>query len=137
MYTVIVGCGRFGSRLAGQLSAEGHEVVIIDKNDDSFASLPPEFSGFEITGNALEQEVLKKAKVDSADLFIATTSSDKNNYMVAQMVRKRYEKPDIIARVIDPDLKKLYSDDDINVFCETSVFVDNIFQEIIFGQEEK
>lgn len=36
MYVIILGCGRVGSELAKLLSAEGHNVVIIDKNSESF-----------------------------------------------------------------------------------------------------
>ena len=33
MNIIIVGCGKVGSTLAGQLSQEGHNISIIDIND--------------------------------------------------------------------------------------------------------
>ena len=35
MYVIIVGCGRVGSELAKLLQREGHNVVIIDKNENN------------------------------------------------------------------------------------------------------
>jgi trk system potassium uptake protein TrkA len=35
MNVVVVGCGRVGSQLATMLSVEGHNVTVIDKNDES------------------------------------------------------------------------------------------------------
>jgi len=52
MFIVIIGCGRTGSRLAGHLSSAGHDLVVVDQNEETFQDLPVEFSGFEITGNA-------------------------------------------------------------------------------------
>ena len=42
MNIIIVGCGKVGSTLAKQLSKEGHDISIIDINDNStgrFANL--------------------------------------------------------------------------------------------------
>ena len=43
MYVILVGCGRVGAELALTLSAEGHAVVIIDTNADSFNRLTDGF----------------------------------------------------------------------------------------------
>lgn len=72
-YIVIVGCGRLGAHLANQLSREGHAVVAIDTNEDAFNDLSPDFSGFRVHGDAIRMTVLKEAKLDRADVLIATT----------------------------------------------------------------
>ena len=36
MYIIIVGCGRVGSELAKLLSGEGHDVVVVDREQKSF-----------------------------------------------------------------------------------------------------
>ena len=36
MHVIIIGCGKVGSRFANVLSEEGHDVVIIDSDSNSF-----------------------------------------------------------------------------------------------------
>jgi len=85
LFIVIVGCGRLGSHLANQLSRAGHGVVVIDTNEHAFGNLSPEYSGFRVEGDATELAVLKQAKVNKADLVVATTRADNINLMVAQV----------------------------------------------------
>ncbi|MDD2654360.1 MAG: NAD-binding protein, partial [Candidatus Omnitrophica bacterium] len=51
MYIIIVGCGRVGAELAKILSSEGHNVVVIDKNPQSFSRLGAGFNGVTLVGN--------------------------------------------------------------------------------------
>lgn len=60
MFVIVVGCGKVGSRFAQVLSEEGHDVVIIDNDPDSFKLLDPDFGGLTITGVPIDQDVLKK-----------------------------------------------------------------------------
>ena len=52
---IIVGCGRFGGKLAIMLSNKGFQVVVIDNRPEAFNKLPESFGGFpiqaEIRGN--------------------------------------------------------------------------------------
>ena len=64
VYIVIIGCGRLGAILATSLSQQGHEVVVIDKNPSAFSALTEEFSGFTLTGNAAEMNILEAAKLE-------------------------------------------------------------------------
>ena len=52
IYIAIIGCGRLGSILASDLSQQGHEVVVIDRDKSAFARLSEEFSGFSLVGDA-------------------------------------------------------------------------------------
>ncbi|KKL73823.1 hypothetical protein LCGC14_2071070, partial [marine sediment metagenome] len=46
-----MGCGRVGADLAATLDQEGHEVTILDVNEDAFRRLPPQFGGQRHVGN--------------------------------------------------------------------------------------
>ncbi|HDG61937.1 MAG TPA: TrkA family potassium uptake protein, partial [Thermotoga sp.] len=48
LYVIVVGCGKMGSIIANYASSEGHNVVVIDKDEKAFDMLSPEFSGFTI-----------------------------------------------------------------------------------------
>ena len=73
MNIIVVGCGKVGSTLAGQLSQEGHDVSIIDIN----AQVVDEFSnGYDVmgvSGNGASYNVQKLAGIEKAHLLIAVT----------------------------------------------------------------
>lgn len=116
---VIVGCGRLGSLLAGQLSRFGHEVVIIDRRETAFELLPPEFSGFRFTGDAGEHEVLRAAGLGQAGVLMAVTEKDTINLMVAEVGRIIFKVPKVLVRVYDPNNEGLYLDTDIRTISPT------------------
>jgi trk system potassium uptake protein len=101
LYVIIVGCGKFGSYLANNLSREGHSVVVIDAKAPAFNELTAEFSGFVVEGDATEFAVLKEAKIHRADVFIAATENDNVNLMVAQIAKKIFQVEKVIARLWD------------------------------------
>ena len=105
---VIVGCGRLGGALANQLSAEGHDVIVIDRKPISFDKLNTDFSGFKILGDAVEFHVLKEAGVQGADCLFATTTSDNTNLMIAQVAMAIFGISKVVARVFDPAREALY-----------------------------
>ena len=121
LYIVIVGCGRLGSGLANQLSRIGHSVVVIDSDEDTFEGLSSDFSGFRIVGDATQLAVLKQAKLKDADIFFATTHGDNVNLMVAQVARKLFNVPQVLARVFDPRREQVYNQLGIETICPTSV----------------
>jgi trk system potassium uptake protein TrkA len=109
-YVIIVGCGRLGSQLANHLSTQGHSIVMIDLNNNSFSSLSTEFSGFKLEGDATEFSVLTQAKIAQADKVIAVTDDDNINLMVAQIAREIFKVKDVIARVVDPLKQIIFQD---------------------------
>jgi trk system potassium uptake protein TrkA len=121
LYIVIVGCGRVGSHLANQLSHVGHSVVVIDTNEDTFNQLSPDFSGFRVEGDATQIGVLKEAKLNQADVLFATTHWDNVNLMVAQVARKVFKVPHVLARVFDPRREQVYAGLEIETICPTLV----------------
>ncbi|MBU2547187.1 MAG: TrkA family potassium uptake protein [Proteobacteria bacterium] len=120
-YIVIVGCGRLGSDLANHLSREGHSVVVIDPVEATFRSLSPDFSGFRLEGDATQLAVLKEAKLGKAHVLIATTHEDNVNLMVAQVAKKLFRVPIVLARVFDPKREQVYARLGIDTVCPTSL----------------
>ena len=107
-YIIIIGCGRLGSRLANQLSQNGHSVVVIDKDKKKFDNLAAEFSGFRIHQDATELDVLRAAKIQRADIVLALTGVDNVNLMVAQIAQTIFEVPRVLARIFDPQREQVY-----------------------------
>ncbi|NOQ17668.1 MAG: TrkA family potassium uptake protein [Dehalococcoidales bacterium] len=118
----IMGCGRVGARLAGLLDADGHSVTILDTDTYSFRRLPPTFKGNALVGNGLDQEVLKRAGIEEADAFVATTQGDNRNIMAAQIAKHIFNVPRVVSRIYDPLRQELYSTLGLETISPTTIF---------------
>ena len=76
MRTVIVGCGRVGSSLARQLSAEGDDVSVVDFSESAFNRLGEDFAGEMVFGSAVDEDILRRAGTERAEAFVAVTDAD-------------------------------------------------------------
>ena len=79
MKIVIVGCGRVGSVLAEIFDRAGHQVVIVDLTARAFDRLPSDFRGSAVRGNGTDEDVLRRAGAQDADIFLALTEGDNRN----------------------------------------------------------
>jgi len=122
MKVVIMGCGRVGAQLAVLLDKEGHKVTILDRDADSFRRLPPEFDGTALLGNGIDQEVLKRAGIEEADIFVALTQGDNRNVMAAQIAKHIFNVPRVVCRIYDPLRQELYSTLGLEAFSPTTIF---------------
>lgn len=102
MYIVIVGDGKVGFTLASRLSAEGHDLVVIDNDARALSALSNTLDVNTVHGNGASSAVLKEAGIQEADLLIAVTSMDEIN-MICCLVGKKLGVKDTIARVRNPD----------------------------------
>ncbi len=102
MNIVIVGDGKVGATLVEHLSAEGHNVVVIDRDQKIVEQMVNSYDVMGICGNGANCEIQLEAGVDSADLFIAATSSDELNILSCLMAKKAGAQH-TIARVRNPD----------------------------------
>ncbi len=100
---LIAGCGRLGGSLAGVLSDRGYNVMIVDKDAESFRKLPPTFTGFQIEGDATDVDVLKNAGIEKADIVMATANDDNINSMIAQIASVIFGIDKVYARFYDTD----------------------------------
>ena len=108
MKIVIVGDGKVGLTLTEQLSAEGHDLVIIDRNQQVLQDSQEAYDVMVVNGNGASMHVLKEAGADSADLLIAATSADELN-MLCCITAKKMGCRHTIARVRNPDYHRQLS----------------------------
>jgi trk system potassium uptake protein TrkA len=134
MYVIIVGCGRVGSELAKLLSNEGHNVVVIDRSRFSFERLGGTFNGLTMVGNGFDQGLLRQAGVEKADAFCAVTNGDNTNLICAQVAKKIFKVPKVIARVYDPQRAYIYTALGLNIISGTTLFASMIRDKIIESQ---
>jgi trk system potassium uptake protein TrkA len=131
MYVIIVGCGRVGSELAKLLSNEGHNVVVIDKSRASFERLGGTFNGLTAVGNGFDLELLKQVGIEKADAFCSVTNGDNTNLISAQVAKKIFKVPKVIARVYDPQRAHIYSALGLDIISGTILFAAMLRDKII------
>jgi trk system potassium uptake protein len=137
MFVVIVGVGRVGSTVARTMLEEGHEVSCLDEDPESHARLeigqekPWEDMGGHFTvGTALEIEALTAAGIERADVFVASTNGDNTNIVIAQIAKRRFNVPNVIARILDPYRAKWYADQGMHTICPTRVAIEMLEESI-------
>jgi trk system potassium uptake protein len=131
MFILIVGAGRVGSAVAKQALDAGHEVSVLDSDPlsherlDRDQSTTWEDSGGRFTvGTALEVDGLIEAGIEQADVFIAATSGDNTNLVIAQVAQRRFDVKRIVVRVADPGRAAWYAEQGLHTICPTQEAID-------------
>jgi trk system potassium uptake protein TrkA len=101
VHVVIVGCGRSGSALATRLDAGDATVSVIDHDTETRRHLPAPFRGSFVLGDALRKAVLDEAGIGRADAFVAVSSNDNLNIVVARVARDVFHVPKVLGRLHD------------------------------------
>jgi trk system potassium uptake protein TrkA len=122
MNILIMGCGRVGARLATLLDEDGHKVTILDNDTYSFRRLPPSFSGTALFGNGTDEDTLKKAGIEEADVFVAVTQGDNRNVMACQIAKHVFNVSRVVSRIYDPLREEMYSALGLETISPTKIF---------------
>lgn len=107
MKIFIVGGGKIGRVLAGQLVHDGYEITVIDKDENVVNSLGNSMDIICLQGNGASCATLQDMSVENADIFIAVTDSDEMNILsclTAHMLGAKHT----IARIRDVDYARQY-----------------------------
>ncbi|MCM1154264.1 MAG: Trk system potassium transporter TrkA [Roseburia sp.] len=101
MQIIIVGCGNVGATLTEQLSSEGHNITVIDLDNQKLQGLINSYDVMGVVGNGVSFAVQKEAGVENAHLLIAVTGSDETNLLCC-LIAKKTGGCHTIARVRNP-----------------------------------
>ena len=126
MKYVIVGCGRVGAALADAFDNLGHDVVILDTSTRAFDRLSGEFKGQAIRGDGTDEDVLRKAGAEGADVLLALTEGDNRNVMAAQIAMENLSVGSVVAKINDPVRAAAYAELGIATVCRTTMLTDAI-----------
>ncbi len=88
MRIVIAGAGKVGHTVAEQLTAEGHDVVIIDQNRTRLEEVMNSMDVIGYCGSATNLSVMEEASAGTADVFLAVTTGDEVNLLGCVFARK-------------------------------------------------
>ena len=105
MKIIIVGCGKVGYAIAGQMAVEKHDVVMVDGSAAALHKADSSLDIMCIEGNGASISVLKSAGAATADLVIAVTNGDETN-LVCCLIAKKLGAKHTIARVRNTDYRR-------------------------------
>jgi trk system potassium uptake protein TrkA len=108
MKTIIMGCGRVGAEVSRLMSQDGHDVTVIDCDENIRQKLGVEFHGTIVVGVGFDRDVLIRAGIEQADAFAATSDSDNANIVAARIARNIFHVPRVVARLYDPQQAEIY-----------------------------
>lgn len=131
--TIVVGLSRLGSTIAAKLSEQGADVVVIDKESDSFRKLPETYSGYEVVGDVMDTDVLEKAGIETAKTIIVTTDEDNINIMIGEISAYIYGVENIFVRLNDNDKSVLLEATRIHAIYPFLLSLDE-FERIMKGE---
>jgi trk system potassium uptake protein TrkA len=94
---MVIGLGRFGSALAGELERVGHEVMAVDRNEQRVNDIAPDVT-HALQLDASEEDALRAAGAADFNTAIVAISSDAEPSIFATMVLKRLGVRTVIAK---------------------------------------
>lgn len=102
MNIIIVGSGKVGYTLAKHLNEEGHEITVIDSDEEKIRDISSELDIYCVLGNGTSYRTQKEAGVEKADLLISVANQDEVN-LLSCLIAKKAGGCQTIARVRNPE----------------------------------
>lgn len=106
----IAGAGNVGSFVAKDLAAKGHDIVLIEQNEDLIESLRDELDVSWVRGDACEVHTLDAAVLTSCEVMVAATGDDEDNLVISLLAKQEFTVPRVVARVNHPDNEWLFTE---------------------------
>ena len=103
MKIILAGDGKVGTALVQQLSAEGHDLTLIDLNQAKLEAAAEQNDVMAVAGNCAAMGTLLEAGVEDAELLIAVTGADEINLLCAMTAHGLNKNLHTIARIRKPE----------------------------------
>jgi len=131
MYIIVIGGGRVGYYLTKALLAEGHEVLVVEKDAGICEDIREELGSISLRGDGCEASTLAEAGTERAKMLIAVTGEDEDNLVACQVSKHKFNVPRTIARIRNPQNEALFKMLGIDVtISSTNVILEHIEQEV-------
>jgi len=120
MYIIVIGGGRIGEYLVSMLVEEGHNIALIEKDDEKARHMAENYDILVIKGDGSEAAYLEDAGIAKADVLVACTGNDQVNFVACQLAKNTYNVAKVIARTTNPSNKVLYESLGVDVVISTT-----------------
>lgn len=134
MFVVIAGGGKVGRFIAADLVDRGHEVSVIERKRGRCEQLVANHPVLVIEGDAGDVEYLEQARLDRADVFVATTREDDDNLVACQLARVEFGVRRTISRVNSPKNVEIFEKMGIEAVSSTTLMARMLEEEVSVGE---
>lgn len=134
MYVVIAGGGKVGRYIAVDLLADGHDVCIIEREEGRCEQLLRDHDLLVIHGDACDVRYLEQARLERAEVFVATTGDDDDNFVACQLAITSYGVPRVLSRVNAPRNEEIFQRMKIEAVSTTSLISRLIREQLTVGE---
>jgi len=131
VYLIVVGGGKVGFYLTQTLLADGHEVLLIERDAAKVDRFTETLGGVVLAGDGAEAATLMAAGAARADVVIAVTGEDEDNLVVCQTARQKFQVNKTIARVNNPKNEHLFRLLGIDVTVSQTNYILNLIEQAI------
>lgn len=94
---LLIGTGRFGRHIAGQLSQLGHQVMAVDTNEERISDVLPYVTNAQI-GDSTNAEFLRSLGIGNFDVCIVTISGNFQNSLETTSLLKELGAKCVVSR---------------------------------------
>ena len=110
MKVAIAGAGSVGTAIARDLAANGHDVLLFDKDPDVVERLRPHLPVHWIGADACEVTSLDAAGLAHVDVVVAATGDDEDNLVISLLAKQEFAVPRVVARVNHPSNQWMFTE---------------------------
>lgn len=109
MRVAIAGAGNVGRSIARELSDNGHDVLLIEREPKALkTSSVPQAQW--LLADACELASLEEARIQECHVVVAATGDDKVNLVLSLLAKTEYGVPRVVARINHPKNEWLFSE---------------------------
>lgn len=130
MKIIVVGCGKIGRSMVQSLTAEGHDLLVIDNDPTVLNETTDIYDVMGVCGNTVDCDTLTEANVKNADILVATTDSDEVNMLTCFLAKKLGAKH-TVARIRNPE----YNDQSLGVLRQHLDLSISLNPELLVAEE--
>jgi trk system potassium uptake protein TrkA len=134
MFIIIVGGGKLGTYLARALLRQEHEVLVVEKQPRKAEWMINVLErDIALVGDGCDPLVLQQAGIERADVVVADTGDDEDNFVVC-IIAKKHSRARCIARVNNPKNKAIFesidSSNPVVMISSTEIVLDIINEHV-------
>mgnify|MGYP000034625516 FL=1 len=96
---IIAGAGRVGSQTAERLANRGHDVMVVESDEDVVSKIADEWFATVIQGDATNPDILEQAGVEDADAIAALTGETGLNLAVCMVSEEMSDGIRTVSRI--------------------------------------
>jgi trk system potassium uptake protein TrkA len=131
VYVIVAGGGKVGYYLSQHLLAEGHEVLLIERDSERVAEINDVLGAVAMLGDAAEAATQTAAGAPRADVVVAVTGEDEDNLVICQVAREKFHVGRTIARVNNPKNETLFRMLGVDVTVSQTNYILNLIEQAI------